>query len=415
MSRRKRWQNVKGNGSRVTDPFEWAAVSAASAGAHLVAPFLSRPDGRPPREVLILRLDRIGDVLMSLPAITALREALPEARIRLAVGRWSYEVAQDAPVDEVLVWSAPWVGRRDEGAATLKDLLRAARSRRAERPDLAIDLQGDLRANWLMAATGARARVGYANTGSAALLSAVVELDENVNFVEQNYRAIETGLGRAVPRTPFRWLSEERRTRGHDLLSGFLAEAGIDTPGVLVGIHPGAGRKIKEWPIERFAELGRRLVDEHGATLVVTGSASERAKADRIAGAAPGAAINLAGRLDLGGLAEVMSACAAFVSCDTSAMHFACALGVPSVSVFGPSDPGRYFSGGNLGFGSTEKHVVLAPGLWCSPCNLIRRPPKECDSLSAPECLTETSVDVVFNAARDVLGPKLRRERSAGE
>ena len=105
----------------------------------------------------MLRLDRIGDVLMSLPALADLRRALPAARIRLAVGRWSEEIARSAPVDEVLVWSAPWVGRPSEGAQTRWPLWRARPAHCARRRlDLALDLQGDVRAAWLMALTGAR-------------------------------------------------------------------------------------------------------------------------------------------------------------------------------------------------------------------------------------------------------------------
>ena len=378
-------------------------VAMASAGARFLAPFLEQPESRAPMEILVLWLDRIGDVLMSLPAIRALKEAVPLAKIRLAVGEWSREIAKDALVDEVLVWSAPWVGRRDEGASTLTELFGEARSRRATRPDLAIDLQGDLRANWLMAATGARARVGYANTGSEALLTAVVGLDEEVSLVEQNYRAIETALGRAVSRKPFRWIDDDRRFRGRERLAASFAEAGIDRKGPLIGIHPGAGRRIKEWPLDRFAELGRRLVNETGATLVLTGSAGERAKAAAIGSTLPGAVLDLAGKLSLAALAETMTAFDAFVSCDTSAMHFACALGVPSVSIFGPSDPVRYFSGGDLGFGSGQKHIALSPRLWCSPCNLIRRPPEECDSAPAPECLTQVTTQMVFEATVNVL------------
>ncbi len=403
MSRRKRWQNVKGRESRVTQPLERLMVTMASAGARLVVPFLAPASTSPPVEVLVLRLDRIGDVLMSLPALHALRAALPEAKIRLAVGEWSREIAKDAPVDEVLIWSAPWVGRKDEGALAMGSLFQAARSRLLTRPDLAIDLQGDSRAIWLMAATGARSRVGYANTGSAALLTAIADLDEGVNFVEQNHRAIEIALGRSLPRKPFQWLNEERRKRGATLLAARLAAAGLERRGPVIGIHPGAGRRIKEWPVERFIELGRRLVNEKGAVLVLSGSASEANKAEAIRSALQGAVLDLSGGLDLGAFAEVMSAFDAFISGDTSAMHFACALGVPSVAIFGPSDPRRYFSGGDQGFGSGRRHIALAPALWCSPCNLIRRPPEECDSAPVPECLAQVTTAAVFDAAADVL------------
>lgn len=403
MSRRKRWQNVKGRESRVAEPRERLLVATAGGLARLVSPFLKGPTQAPPREVLVLRLDRIGDVLMSLPAIHALRDRLPSAKIRLAVGEWSREIAADAPVDEVLVWSAPWAGRPHEGAASTLALIAAARSCRSEPPDLAIDLQGDLRATWLMSATGARARVGYANTGSAALLTTVVDLNEDVNFVEQNYRAIDTALGRPVPRKPFRWLNQSRRDRGRERLHAALAAEGLPATGPVVGLHPGAGRRIKEWPVERFIELGRRLILEKGVTLVLTGSGEESARTAPIRAALGPSVLDLTGKLGLGDFAESMSALDAFVSGDTSAMHFACALGVPSVAIFGPSDPGRYFSGGPLGFGSAAKHIALAPTLWCSPCNLIRRPPEECDRLEAPECLMAVSTDAVFEATLSVL------------
>ncbi|MEO8499265.1 MAG: glycosyltransferase family 9 protein [Vicinamibacteria bacterium] len=378
-------------------------VSLASASARLIAPFLSRLASGPPKEVLVLRLDRIGDVLMSLPALAALRASIPDARIRLAVGAWSRDIAKDAPVDEVLVWSAPWVGRPDEGASSLFKLMGAARACRARRPDLAIDLQGDLRATWLMAATGARSRVGYANTGSASLLTSIVELDENVSFVEQNYRAIEAALGHQAPRQRFQWLDDDRRARGRDHLARLLAEGSVEKKGPIVGIHPGAGRSIKEWPMERFAELGQRLMNEKGATLLLTGSAGEAARTGAIRARIRGAALDLAGRLDLREFAEVMSACDAFVSGDTSAMHFACAIGVPSVAIFGPSDPGRYFSGGEDGFRSGGRHEAIAPAIWCGPCNLIRRPPAECDAAPVPECLGLITTQMAFDATLDVL------------
>ena len=144
-------------------------------------------------------------------------------------------------------------------------------------------------------------------------------------------------------------------------------------------------------------------MNEKGATLVLSGSGGEARKAEAIRTALAGGVLDLSGRLDLGAFAETMSACDAFISGDTSAMHFACALGVPSVAIFGPSDPGRYFSGGDQGFGSGQRHVALSPALWCSPCNLIRRPPEECDAAPTPECLGQITTSSVFDAAADVL------------
>src|SRR5688572_19601291 len=117
MPRRRRWTPVKGTVLRVQDPVERLLAAALDAPGRLRhAARGGAIEKATVRDVLVLRLDRIGDVLMTLPALADLRRALPSARIRLAVGRWSEEVAGMAPVDDVLLWSAPWAGRRGEGA-----------------------------------------------------------------------------------------------------------------------------------------------------------------------------------------------------------------------------------------------------------------------------------------------------------
>jgi ADP-heptose:LPS heptosyltransferase len=169
----------------------------------------------------------------------------------------------------------------------------------------------------------------------------------------------------------------------------------------LVGLHPSGGRLIKQWPLARWAEVARRLQDEHGATVVVTGSAADRPLFDSLAASLPHAPIDLTGRLDLRETLAVLSALDLFLSPDTGPMHMAAAVGTPSVSVFGPSDPGRYFSGGSGAVGT--RHEVVRRELWCSPCNLIRKPPAECQEGEAPECLRLVTVDDVYAAAIRVL------------
>jgi len=226
MPTRQRWTPVRGTGTRVASPAERALLAAAHLPLRLLArsPVLDGPSlgAQHVREILVLRLDRIGDLLMSLPALADLRQAYPAARIRLAVGRWSEEIARRAPVDEVLVWSAPWVGRPSEGAETRRALWAHARALRAPRLDLALDLQGDVRAAWLMALTGARERVGYANTGGARLLTRVVPLDETVSWVEQNRRAVAAAAGPAAIGAAARvdLLTEADRRRAQDIQIG---------------------------------------------------------------------------------------------------------------------------------------------------------------------------------------------------
>jgi ADP-heptose:LPS heptosyltransferase len=409
MPRRERWRNRRGTESRVQERGERFLTGLGSTAAKALSALgvpralAGRRDGDPsaPR-VLALRLDRIGDVVMTLPALADLRAALPRAHITFAVGRWSEAVARRAPVDEILLWSAPWVGRRDEGASSLGALVLAARASGGF--DLALDFQGDLRAIWLMTLAGATERAGYANTGSGSLLSRVAPLDEGVNWVEQNRRLVAVALGRAVERQAFSLASVDATSRGRAWLVSEFAASGRPGDSPIIGLHPGAGRTIKEWPVSRWRDLSARLARERDARLAITGSLGEAHLTAEIARAVPGS-LDLAGRIKIDRFIDVLSGFDAFVTGDTAAVHLAAAMDVPTVAIFGPSDPVRYFSGGPEGFGGGAPKVALAAEeLWCRPCNLIRRPPEECVAAETPECLRGVDVDRVFRATVSALG-----------
>jgi ADP-heptose:LPS heptosyltransferase len=393
MPRRRRWTPVRGTALRVGDPLERALVGAVDLPARLGRKAAPPVDPAALRDLLVLRLDRIGDVLMSLPALADLRRALPDARLRLAVGRWSEEVARLAPVDEVLVWSAPWAGRKGEGAESFLALAGKARALRAAPPQAALDLQGDVRAVLLMRLTGAAIRVGYANTGGGSYLTHVVPLDETVSWVEQNRRAAEVLAG---PRRETAPIAMDA-ARGRALLE----REGVAAARPLVGIHPSGGRIIKEWPVARWREIARRLQAEFGATVVVTGGAGDVALARALAEGLERPAISLAGRLSATETLAVIAALDLFLSPDTGPMHMACAAGTPSVAVFGPSAAERYFSSALSPH--PDRHRVVRRELWCAPCNLIRRPPEECVADVTPECLRMVGVEDVYAAAAGLL------------
>jgi ADP-heptose:LPS heptosyltransferase len=403
MPRRQRWTPVRGTRSRVYETRErlalglidlpGRAVAAVARGLGL-ARSAARIDPGALREVLVLRLDRIGDVLMSLPALHDLRRALPRARIRLAVGQWSRDAARSAPVDDLVVWSAPWAGRPDEGADSLGELWRKAGA--LSGLDLALDLQGDVRASILLWRTRAPLRVGYANTGGAYLLTHVVPLDETVSWVEQNRRAVRCIAGDATGPPDLGALAAEARAEGERL----LAALGLGSRRPLVGIHPGGGRRVKQWPTNRWSAVGARLQRERGARILITGSEADRPLAAAVASGFPEPPVDLTGRLSVGETMALVSVLDLFLSADTGPMHMACALRTPSVSLFGPSDPVRYFSGADH---DPALHRVVRAELWCSPCNLIRRPPVECAEADPPECLGLVSVDAVHAAAEALL------------
>jgi len=404
MPKRRRWKPIKGTASRIYEPKERLLLGGLDLPFRVIFGLKSlllpaRPallDPAAIAEVLVLRLDRIGDLIMSLPALADLRAALPGARIRLGVGQWSRELAESAPVDEVLLLSAPWVGRKDEGAESWTSLVRKALALRRDRLDLAIDLQGDVRASVLMWLSGARARIGYANTGGAYLLTHVVGLDETVSWVEQNRKAVAAFLpkGGASFQSP---LTE----RDRDFQQRLFQSLAMESRRPLVGIHPSGGRGVKQWDVRRWSAVAARLQREFGATVFLTGAAADRPLARSLMEGLPEKAMDLTGRLQLRETMAVISALDLFLSPDTGTMHMACALGTPSLSVFGPSDPKRYHS--SQLSPAQSRHIVVRHDLWCSPCNLIRRPPKECRGPEPPECLRLVTVEEVFEGAARLL------------
>jgi ADP-heptose:LPS heptosyltransferase len=411
MPRRRRWRPVRGTANRIYDLRERLLIGALDLPGRLTLGLWNAIRGSRSvdlaavREVLVLRLDRIGDVFMSLPALADLRVALPQARIRLAVGQWSADAARTAPVDEVLVWNAPWVGRPSEGADTLRGLYAKAKGLRANRIDLAVDLQGDIRASLLLWASGARHRVGYANTGGRYLLTHAVPLDETVSWVEQNRRAVTQATG--VPPLGSRpdALTSEERAFARRLFENMSLEERRP----VVAIHPSGGRLVKQWDVARWAEVGARLQQEHGATMLVTGSLADRELAAALLKALPRRGYDLTGRLTLREMLAVLERLDLFLTPDTGPMHMAAAVDTPTVAVFGPSDPARYFSG------AAPRQVVVKRELWCSPCNLIRKPPDECAGPAMPECLQSVSVDDVYEAAARLLRGHARAASDALE
>jgi ADP-heptose:LPS heptosyltransferase len=240
--------------------------------------------------------------------------------------------------------------------------------------------------------------VGYANTGGAYLLTHVVPLDETVSWVEQNRRAVAAAVGDVAPAPRPDPLTREDRTFAESFLEG----AGVASRRPLVGLHPSGGRFVKQWPVSRWAEVAARLQRSFGATILVTGSVADRPLAAQLAAGLAEPAVDLTGRLSVRQTMAVVARLDLLLSPDTGPMHMATSVGTPSVSVFGPSDPARYFSGREED-GGGARHAVVRAELWCSPCNLIRKPPAECSGPEGPECLRLVDAEAVYEAAARVL------------
>ncbi len=171
----------------------------------------------------------------------------------------------------------------------------------------------------------------------------------------------------------------------------------------VVGLFPGANAPARRWPVERFGTLARALADRGWKPLVL-GGAAEREVTARVAACAPGA-LNAGGRTDLGDLAALLSLCDLVVTNDTGPMHLAGAVGTPTVSLWGPSDPTEVRQ-----TGSPDARVT-GPDLPCKPCYRNRCARHGAGTLLADaheECMRLIDVSDVLSAVERMLGDPRR-------
>ena len=368
----------------------WAAINAWRRPAS---------DEKTPQErVLLFRLERIGDLLMTLGAIGAIRARLPDAELRLVVGSWNAPLAHCMPaVDAVETFDVPWLSREGPGA-TLRAAAAQSALWRRHGFDLAINFEPDIRSNALVAASGAWRRAGYASGGGGGLLTDALDYDRTIHSAANAQRLVDHILpaeryppsAESSNRIPFVIPRAARETADHLL-------AAHDGSGPLVGINPGAGRLIKEWPPERFAVVARALAADDGVTIVLLGAETDRAQADGVRQALPPdvALIDLVGRAPLVELAAVLTRLSVLITGDTGPSHLAATVETPLVALFGPTDPNRYAP-------LTPHAEVVHADLWCRPCGQLRRPPKRCTH-GAPDCLTGVETEAVVAATRRLI------------
>jgi lipopolysaccharide heptosyltransferase II len=301
--------------------------------------------------VLVLRFGAVGDVVLTAPALGALRAAWPGARIVYAVKqRLAHLVEHNPDVDEV-------IGLREgEGAFAYAKRLRAAR------PAALLDLQGKIRSRILRALLPGVRKVVWRKRDFRETLPVKLALrpyHASMLLADRYHAAVEDLVGRKLPRGRLRYFLGPADLEDADRV---LREEGLDPRRPLLGLSPGANWETKRWPVERFAGLARRAL-ARGLQVGVQGSAAEVPLGREVARLAPGAA-DLCGKLDLRELGGFISRCAAFVSNDSGPMHIARALGVPTLALFGSTDPAMFEFRG---------HEALFAGVPCAPCSFFGR------------------------------------------
>jgi heptosyltransferase-2 len=332
--------------------------------------------------ILIRGVNWIGDAVMTMPALRAIRKAMPEDAVSLLVKpRVAPLFEQDPSIDEIVLY--------DERYRGLPGRLRLARELRNKRFSLSILLQNAFDAALIAFLAGIPRRVGYSRDMRGLMLTDPVPCgneDLDMHHVEYYLELLRRAGIEAETSEPWIYLSLEERQRAREKLSG------LKRP--LIGIHPGASYgSAKQWLPERFAEVAERVTAELDGSVVIYGGASEKGLSDEIIGRFRGRherVLSMAGKTGLRELASLFSESDLLVTNDSGPMHICYAVRTPLVAIFGSTDP-------NLTGPPEDGSIVIRKDLECAPCFLRRCPKKRI------ECMESITSEEVFGSIRKLL------------
>ena len=309
--------------------------------------------------ILIVRLSAIGDCLHALPLATVLRARFPHAFLGWAIQPPASELLAGHPaIDRFHLFP-----RRARGLALVRRFREFRAELRAERYEWAIDVQGLTKSGLVARWSGAPRRVGFDGAESREInrlfLNRRVRVAGGVRHVVDRNLQLLTALGVEVPAT-IEWGLPRAELGEH--LEDFLAHTCGERPFAVV--NPGTTWVTKQWPLERFLLTARGLAEQHGLVVVVTwGNDEERRAANRLVAGRQSLPVYAAPRANLQQLSALIARARLFVGNDTGPMHLAVALGVPTVAIFGATDPRR-----NGPYGELHRAVTVDEQLACQPC-----------------------------------------------
>ena len=356
------------------------------------------------RRILIVRVDLLGDVVLSLPAVRALKRAYPEAQIDMLVLHSTADILRAEPeIARVLVFD-PGVWRRPVGllkSTTWRDARALLRELRSAHYDLALSVSGDI-ASILTRVSGARRRFGYASEAYSHFLTDALPggryqtHQHEVQYVLDLARAAGGVILPEDELLKLHVLPDAARTMS-EILHRQRAEAGPRRP--IVAIHAGARNgQAKRWPPGHIATLADRLVSELDALVVLTGAPSEEPLARAILRRTCHPVLNLTGRTTIPELVALLAASDLLITGDSGPMHIACAVRTPIIALHGPTDPA-------ISGPTAPDAIVLHHSLWCAPCY---------DASATAECRFNNPVCMKLIAPSVVLAAALRQLRRHG-
>jgi heptosyltransferase-3 len=326
-----------------------------------------------PTKILIIQLKRAGDVIVTLPAAAMLKHRFPQARIDFMTDKAFAPLLENNPaIDRVVAYD------RRAVRVTIQRI-------RAELYDSIFDFQSSPRSALLCLGSRAKQTAGYrVPVWGRAFTHTVRRPGSGLTVTEGKLTLLEAVLGPlgAIP---------EPRVILTEAEKGWANSAGPRTAGSIVGLIPTHRRASRKWHAKSFIELGQKL-EQAGHAIWLFWGPDERPEVEAIQRRLPTAW--MIPETSLRQMAALLARCELVVTNDNGPKHLAVAVGVPTLTIFGPTDPLAWGASG-------PRHKTLqATGLRCLGCNLNACPFNH-------ECMTQVTPDSVFSASRDLLSKSL--------
>ena len=335
----------------------------------------------PYKNILVIKMSALGDIIHALPTLHALRMLYPDARISWLVEPQFASVLPDAPyIDEKIIFHKNTL-KKQGFFQKLRHLRALGKSLKNRHFDLVIDLQGLAKSSLIALLSGCKNRIGYCEMreGSSFITRPISGLHAKGHIVER-YLDVARYLGATVEKGvfPLPAVFEDAS------VDGLLSEGFVHGPYAV--IFPGAGWQTKEWDVDRYAQLARLLIEE-GIYVVVSGGPPDAEKGEKIKKLVNSEKLlNIVGRTDVPDIFALVRGALFCVGGDTGPLHIAAAVGTPTVSLFGPSSWERAHPYGDL-------NTVVKTTAPCSPC-FKRKCPKTFI------CMDRITIDDVFEACK---------------
>jgi lipopolysaccharide heptosyltransferase I len=292
------------------------------------------------KNILIIKPSSLGDIVLALPALSALRRNFPDAKISWLVNDDFAGLLKGHPhLDEIILFERRLFGKAWFNPRAFAALVSLIRKLRRSEFDLVIDFQGLFRTAALSRLTGCRKRIGQACAREFApvFYTDKIVQDKDCIHVVDYYLKIVKAAGTSDIAVEF---ILPQNAEADNSITGLLNGSNVNPENYAVFI-PGSAHNDKCWPVEYFAELAGRISLQFGFSIVATGTAGEKDIVEQIKKLASVPITNFAGDTDIGELTALLRGARLVVSNDTGPGHIAAALGVPIVMIFGRSNPAR--------------------------------------------------------------------------